>query len=154
MIVYDIDNIISNIPEKEILTISNNNPRYDEIFMPFINDPELNAVKYTIKTNNEYNNNTKKYYYEFPNFYTDVITNIKTSKECRLFFNKYDHDISITLPIMNMKYTKPYLVFNEESDIIYDVYLFSDEIRNKYKKERLSNKDLMFFMGGAYQYKY
>lgn len=150
-----IDEFISNIPNDELLVIEKINPTADLVFMPFVENPKLNAVKYTMKSKNIFVDQiTKKKYFEFPRYTIDIITNIKCSNDTLLVINREQMkcDVSkVTLPIFNMVYTNSKLELFSDEDITYDVYLLSDNYREYLRKKRLiNNENLMFFAGGCY----
>lgn len=157
MIMISIDDFIANIPDDELLTIKKENPTADVIFMAFIENPKLNAIKYTMKSRNIIIDPlTKKHYFEFSRYCADVITNIRCKDDTILLLNKQPMKCKIdklTLPVVNMQYTSSRLELVSEHDITYDVYLLSDTLREQLRKKRVTNTEgMMFFAGGVYQY--
>ncbi len=150
----DIDSFILSIPSDEIIIIEKENPPADQVFMPFVENSKLNAVKYTIRSKNIYDSMTKKYYFEFPRYCTDIVTNIRCDDNV-LVINKKEINCNIqnlSLPIFNMTYVISKLESYFNDYIIYDAYLLSDQLRNQIRKKRLiNNENLMFFAGGCYQ---
>lgn len=146
-----INEFLANIPENELLIIEQENPPVDIIFMSFVENPKLNAVKYTMKSKNIFIN--KVSYFEFPRYYADIITNIRCCNDTILLLNNKPIKCNIsnlTLPIINMKYISSKLEIASDGDIVYDAYLLSDELRNQLIKKRIISDDIMFFAGGIY----
>lgn len=153
----DIDEFIANIPENELYIIESINPTADIVFMYFVENPKLNAVKYTMQSKNIIIDPlTKKQYFEFPRYCVDVITNIQCNDDTILLLNKQPMKCNIrnlTLPVVNMQYTSSRLEIVSDHEITYDVYLLSDELRDKLRKKRVINSEnMMFFAGGTYNY--
>lgn len=150
-----IDEFIANIPNEELIILEKENPPANEIFMPFVDNPMLNAVKYTMRSNNIFVNPlTHKKTFEFPKYCSDIITNIKCADNTILLLNGKQMKCNVsnlTLPLFNMIYTKSALEVVSYNDIVYDVYLLSDTYRNKLRKKQLVNKEkLRFYAGSTY----
>lgn len=152
-----IDEFLLNIPENEILIIDNENPIIDNIITAFIENPKLNAIKYTVKTKNIFIDKiTKMYYYKFPRYYVDIITNIRSIDNTILLLNNRPIKCNInnlTLPIINMQYTTSKLEITSNNVILYDVYILSNNLRDKIRKKTIINNENMIFVNkGTYYY--
>lgn len=150
-----INDTLLEFNKKNIIKLSEINPSYDKIIMPFVNDYSLDVIKYTNSiVNLEYNNINNKYYYIIPRYNIDIISNIATSNECKILFNNEHIKCNINnliLPITIMQYTSVVLEFDESSIISYDAYLLSDNIRNSLKNKKVYNSEnIMFYAGGSY----
>ena len=155
MNLVNIDEFIKTIPEDELLIIEEKNPPADSIFMPFVENPLLNAIKYTIESKNIILDPlSKKKQFEFSRFYVDVITNIKCNDNSILLLNNQQIKCNInkiTLPIINMQYTSSKIEIVSDELISYDIYLFSDKLRDQLRKKRvINNEHMLFFAGGVY----
>ena len=155
--IINIDDFISQIPDNELLVVSDINPPADVLFMAFIENPELNAIKYTMQSKNiVVDPLTRNKYFEFPSYCVDIITNIRCSNDAIFLLNKQVRQCNIsklTLPIVNMQYTSSRLEVVSEHDITYDAYLLSDKLRDQLRKKRVINSEhMMFYAGGAYNY--
>lgn len=157
MDIISIDEFIANIPDDELLIISDINPSIDIIFAAFVEDPKLNAVKYTMQSKNIIIDPlTHKKYFEIPRYCVDIITNIRCNNDTIFLLNNQIRPCNIsklTLPIANMQYTTSKLEVVSEHDIIYDAYLLSDNLRDQLRKKRVINSEnMLFYGGGAYNH--
>lgn len=155
MDLISIDEFINSIPSDELLIIPNINPSADVIFMAFVENPKLNAVKYTMQSRNiTIDPLTQKHYFEFPNYCVDIITNIRCNEDTIFLLNKQVRKCNIsklTLPIANMQYTSSKLEVVSDDYITYDAYLLSNNLRDQLiKKRTINSENMVFYKGGAY----